>query len=82
MEYIVKKHPIPEGELKGYNIPESPERYDFYTTETIKDVLGNDVQIPKLIGSYSSDELQKQKTSLEESLVDVNVKIELINNLK
>lgn len=81
MEYIVKKHPEEEGALKGYNIPATPERYDFYTTETIKDVLGNDVQIPKLVGSYSLDELLKQKTSIEESLADVTVKIELINSL-
>lgn len=65
MEYIMKV----EGNL-----------FAFYTSETIKDINGNDVVIPVLSSSSTIEQLNNYKNELENALNMVNEKLTIISN--
>ena len=56
--------------------------YELFTTETVKDIDGNDVTIPRSIGQYSLVQLEQEKQNYLNAIDSVDEKIEAINNLK
>jgi hypothetical protein len=60
--------------------------YELFTTEILKDIDGNEVEIPRSIGQYSLAQLEQEKsnaiTNHETYIESLNEKITAINNLK
>lgn len=56
--------------------------YELFTTETIKDINGNDVTIPRSIGTYSITQLEQEKQNYLSAVSGVEEKISAINLLK
>jgi len=77
MDYIIKE----QNPVVLSKAPLPPTRYEFYEPVTTKDVNDVDVVIPKLVGSYTIDELNKQRATLEASLADVIAKIDAITKV-
>lgn len=55
--------------------------YELFTQETIKDINGVEVVIPRSIGQYSIAQLEQEKTNLQNAIASVDEKIEAINSL-
>lgn len=60
----------------------SSEFYELFVTETVKDIDGNDVEIPRSIGQYSLAQLNQEKTNYETAIVKVEEKISVIEALQ
>lgn len=56
--------------------------YELFTEETVKDIEGNDVTIPRSIGQYSIAQLEQEKANYLSAIEGVDEKINAINNLK
>lgn len=56
--------------------------YKLYTVETLKDVNGNEVQVPKLIGNCSIEQLESQKNSYLAMIADIDEKLKAIASLQ
>ena len=56
--------------------------YELFTTETVKDIDGNEVVIPRSIGQYSLAQLEQEKENYLNAIKSVDEKITAINNLK
>lgn len=61
MEYIVKEKQETESTFK-----------DFYVVDTTKDIDGNDVQIPRFIGTYSKAQLESEKQMIDSQIESLN----------
>ena len=55
--------------------------YELFTQETVKDIEGNDVIIPRSIGQYSISQLENEKKNYQDAILSVDEKIAAINNL-
>ena len=55
--------------------------YELFTQETVKDIEGNDVIIPRSIGQYSLSQLEQEKKNYQDAILSVEEKISAINNL-
>ena len=59
--------------------------YELFTTETVKDIDGNEVVIPRSIGQYSLAQLEQEKANAiynhETYIAGLDEKINAINNL-
>jgi|GEM_PF-3574224 len=73
MELIVK--PI------NQNIEIDNDRFELFIVETVKDIDGNEVQIPKSLGVFSKQDLQNQKASYEREIEEIDKKLNAINAL-
>ena len=62
-------------------VEQGQDRYELFVVQTVKDIDGNDVQIPQSIGSFSIPELESQKTSYQSEIDKINEKIKAINEL-
>ena len=60
----------------------SSEYYELFTTETVKDIDGNDVEIPRSIGQYSIANLEMEKQNLLNAIASVEEKLAIISALK
>lgn len=56
--------------------------YELFTQETVKDIDGNDVVIPRSIGQYSLAQLEQEKANYLTAIEGVDEKIAAINSLK
>lgn len=56
----------------------SSEYYELFIVETVKDVDGNDVEIPRSIGQYSLAQLESEKTNYLNAIAKVEEKIAAI----
>ena len=61
---------------------EDTNSYELFITETATDVDGNEVSIPRSIGSYNLEELNKLKEEFQSNIDEVNNKINSINLLQ
>lgn len=52
----------------------------FYENDTLIDVEGNEVHVPKAIGCYSIENLEEEKFALEKQIADVNYKLSILNS--
>ena len=57
------------------------DRYELFTTTTVKDVNGKDVTIPQSIGTYTIAELENQKLSYTNEIAKIDEKIAAIELL-
>lgn len=55
--------------------------YELFTTETVKDINGNEVVIPRSIGQYSLAQLEQEKAQYLSQITNIEEKINAINNL-
>ena len=58
------------------------EEFELFTIETVEDVDGNPVQVKKSLGRFRLDELEAQKSILQEQIDDIDEKINAINTLQ
>jgi len=77
MNYIVKE--INEAASMQPTQPE--KKYELFNSETVKDVNGKDVTIPKSIGWYSVTRLENEKLRLQEQIAEIENKLSAINAL-
>lgn len=59
----------------------SSEYYEIFTVEKVKDIDGNDVDIPRSLGQYSLVELENQKNSFLAEVAKLDEKIDIIKAL-
>jgi predicted transcriptional regulator len=52
--------------------------YELYQEEKVLDIDENEVIIPKRIGTYSIEELEKEKLEFEEAIEQINYKLNQI----
>lgn len=57
------------------------DRFELFTTTTVKDVNGKDVTIPQSIGTYTILELENQKKNYLTEIAKTDEKIEAIKAL-
>lgn len=55
--------------------------YELFTQETVKDIEGNDVIIPRSIGQYSLAQLEQEKANYQNAIASVDEKISAIESL-
>lgn len=53
----------------------SEQRIEFFKTKVVKDVKGNDVEIPESIGVFSKEGLLREKEDLLTRLADIDEKL-------
>lgn len=63
------------------NIPDNG-MYELFEEQVVKDVKGNDVTIPKSIGTFSLQQLNADKQRYLDMITSIEEKITAINNLK
>jgi len=56
--------------------------FELFTIETVKDIDGNDVTIPRSIGQYSLAQLEQEKQSYLTAIASIEEKETAINNLQ
>jgi hypothetical protein len=59
----------------------SSNYYELFTIEKIKDMNGDEVEIPRSIGQYSITNLEMEKENLLKMIVDIDEKITAIETL-
>jgi len=57
-------------------------QYELFTTETVQDVDGNEVVIPRSIGQYSLAQLEQEKANYLLAIASVDEKISAIESLQ
>ena len=63
------------------NIPDNG-MYELFEEQVVKDVKGNDVTIPKSIGTFSLAQLEQERENYQARIADIDKKIKAIKNLK
>lgn len=58
-----------------------PKRYEFFATEVVKDVNDKNVTIPKSIGWFTVEQLEREKADLEKRIADIDEKLTAISEL-
>lgn len=56
--------------------------YELFTTETIKDIDGNEVVVPRSVGQFSISQLENEKLNLQNAITEIDNKISAINGLE
>jgi hypothetical protein len=60
---------------------QNTDHYELFEIKTIKDINDNDVQVSQSIGTYSVEDLERQKESLQEEITEIDEKITAIESL-
>ena len=55
-------------------------RFELFIEETVKDIEGNDVTIPRSIGTYSLQELEREKSFHQATIEELDLKINAIKS--
>lgn len=76
MAYIVKK-----TENMAPMMPVQEERFELFASETLKDVNGKTVTVPRSIGFHTVTQLEKHKANLLEQIADIDEKLGTIKTL-
>ena len=56
--------------------------FELFTQETLKDINGKNVIVPRSIGQYSLEQLEAEKENYNNAIASIEEKIAAINSIK
>jgi hypothetical protein len=77
MAYIVQK----QEAMAQMMMPIQEERFELFAPETLKDVNGKTVTVPRSVGFHTVAQLEKHKANLLEQIADIDEKLATIKTL-
>ena len=59
-----------------------PDFFELFATESLQDINGDDVTIPKSLGRFSVETLEKERATLVAQIAEIDIKLDAINTHK